>query len=747
MDRISNNLLALLLVFTMMISALGTSMALLKIDSVRHTGTGRLAGVVGICLSNAPIITPIGDQNITQNQEFFLDVDDTQTNHGAEVVLFWDNVSFFEINKTTGILNITATNAMVGENWVLIWANESLCGLADSELINFTVHNVNDAPVLDFIPDQTLYEDVLFEYDVNATDPDMLTPYGETITFGENSSLFEINTSSGLVSFIPVQAEADQNYSILFYVFDDEYVDTQTVIFEIISVNDAPVLDFIGAQTAIENTPYYYDVNATDEEGDPITFYENATIFDIDPATGVISFTPNTSLINNYSINISVTDGNGWDTEIVSFTVVDQNDPPNITQWYPNEENVSSAKELGNKTTSVWYYTDTEINFRVNATDPDGTDPSFWWVVDNETITGEVYDNYTYITLQSDTYLVEVFATDGLLNDTHKWNLIILNRPIYVPPDEGGGGGGGGGWFTCFENWRCTEWSTCTKEGIQTRTCVDLEDCGTFIRKPPENRSCFYSPFPSCFDDVKNCHDGQCEIMTDCGGPCDPCPTCDDGIRNQGEKGLDCGGPCPPCADTCIQVTTRAVNMETGECRAFSSPCDLPEGWKVVDECPPIQPVFILLYIMILALVATVAALVWVQRVKFRAVMAYYFSRIKNMRSERKVELTEQQQLGKETLDKIKHIGGMRSILGKPRASEAKEAQLKRQQPSKPQGPPKTRLRVYPHKDPAKAEGSKEAPAGGMFAKETLDEIKRIETKAKEERLKNKKQKRGDSNS
>jgi len=34
----------------------------------------------------------------------------------------------------------------------------------------------------------------------------------------------------------------------------------------------------------------------------------------------------------------------------------------------------------------------------------------------------------------------------------------------------------------------------------------------------------------------------------DCGGPCEPCPTCDDIIMNQGEIGIDCGGSgCPDC--------------------------------------------------------------------------------------------------------------------------------------------------------------------------------------------------------
>ncbi len=50
---------------------------------------------------------------------------------------------------------------------------------------------------------------------------------------------------------------------------------------------------------------------------------------------------------------------------------------------------------------------------------------------------------------------------------------------------------------------------------------------------------------PSCFDGIKNCHDGSCETGIDCGGPCQNCPTCNDNIQNQGEEGIDCGGPCP----------------------------------------------------------------------------------------------------------------------------------------------------------------------------------------------------------
>ncbi|RLI90268.1 MAG: hypothetical protein DRO65_03035 [Candidatus Altiarchaeales archaeon] len=41
----------------------------------------------------------------------------------------------------------------------------------------------------------------------------------------------------------------------------------------------------------------------------------------------------------------------------------------------------------------------------------------------------------------------------------------------------------------CQENWSCTEWSECI-EGIQSRKCIDLNNCGTTIHKPPTVRKC-----------------------------------------------------------------------------------------------------------------------------------------------------------------------------------------------------------------------------------------------------------------
>ena len=656
MDNVSNNLLVLLLIFAMLLSVLGSTSTLFKIADLQSPSTGHLGGFVGICISSTPILSAIGDQVITQGDSFYLDVNDTAGFHMNETVLFYDNATFFDINSSTGEINFTSTSGMVGEHWVQVSINESYCGTEDSEIINFTVINVNDAPILDFIPNQTLYEDIIFIYDVNATDPDQFNPEGEEIWFGSNSTFFEINETTGLIWFMPVLSEVG-NYSVLIFVYDDEYIDTQVVHFEILAVNDTPILSFIGARTAIEDQQFNLQVNATDEENDTLFFYDNVTIFNINISTGLISFMPNASQIGNYSINISVSDGNSLDFEVISFTVVHINHPPNITNWYPNEVDYNDAKELTNKTTSVWYYSGPVIEFSINVTDPDGTSPTIYWILDNQSLEGEHNLSYNFDTFpRNGIYELKAVASDGLINDTHTWAITTLEQIGVIPSPPGGGGGGPG--TICFENWRCSQWSVCSKTGMSLRSCIDLSDCDTFVRKPDENKSCIYTPYPSCFDGIKNCHDNQCEIMPDCGGPCGPCPTCDDKTRNQGEKSVDCGGPCPPCPEDCIQTITFGIDPSTGQCKAFQSPCDIPEGWKVVDECPPIQPMVIFLYIIILAFLASATTLIWMQR----KTLLLFFTQAKRRSKDaviksRERPLTREEIIGRDALSKINTLG------------------------------------------------------------------------------------------
>lgn len=60
----------------------------------------------------------------------------------------------------------------------------------------------------------------------------------------------------------------------------------------------------------------------------------------------------------------------------------------------------------------------------------------------------------------------------------------------------------------CIEDWSCTNWSKCSSLGAQTRTCIDLNSCGTTINKPYESQSCI--PPSTCTDECSYTGEKRC---------------------------------------------------------------------------------------------------------------------------------------------------------------------------------------------------------------------------------------------
>lgn len=112
-----------------------------------------------------------------------------------------------------------------------------------------------------------------------------------------------------------------------------------------------------------------------------------------------------------------------------------------------------------------------------------------------------------------------------------------------------------------------------TTDDVQSDAMV-LIDSVTFSGVPPVPMS--------CFDGIQN----NGEDAPDCGGPCPPCGTCQDGIQNEIwvpsendfflEEGIDCGYPCvTPCVPSCDN------GIQDGDEEGIDCGGDCPE------PCPP----------------------------------------------------------------------------------------------------------------------------------------------------------------
>jgi hypothetical protein len=86
-------------------------------------------------------------------------------------------------------------------------------------------------------------------------------------------------------------------------------------------INSAPVLDPINNQSATVGQLFTLQLNASDYENDTITFYDNVGFFDINSSSGIISFTPNSSLIGSHAVEITVGDGFSNTSRAFTLTV------------------------------------------------------------------------------------------------------------------------------------------------------------------------------------------------------------------------------------------------------------------------------------------------------------------------------------------------------------------------------------------------------------------------------------------
>ena len=191
---------------------------------------------------------------------------------------------------------------------------------------------------------------------VSATDAD-----GDTLSFaisgGADAARFAINAATGVLSFLaapdfeaPTDSNGDNIYQVTVRVTDSTGAQaTQTIAVTVNDVvetppNQAPVITSPAGITAAENQAVAADIQATDGNGDPLTYAivagADAALFTIDPATGVLSFVapPNFEAPadadgdNVYQVAISVSDGIAPPvTQAVSITVSNVNEAPAIT--------------------------------------------------------------------------------------------------------------------------------------------------------------------------------------------------------------------------------------------------------------------------------------------------------------------------------------------------------------------------------------------------------------------------------
>jgi hypothetical protein len=410
--------------------------------------------------NDPPSIDPIPDQVAAGEVIFTLQVNgsDPDLNFGDNIT-YYDNTPIFDINTTTGVIefNVSATIGLidftpngtyVGNFSITITVNDSF-GLEDNTTFNLEIIN-NSAPIFNQTSfNQTAYEDSIFTVQINASDPN-----GDNFTFSDNSTFFNINRTTGLINFTPVQDNVG-NHTVRIYATDSwgavNYADFNL---EIININDPPLLNPINFPLMRVNLSFSYTVTATDEDrtfgiDDNLTFYSyNSSIINI-THNGIISFIPAEEHVGTHSVNITVRDSyNASDSVIVNFTIYNASYPPNITKVYPYGSPVSAITVFGwnnrsnfpGSITNINVSENSSITFAQNTTAlVENGELSFSWYF-NGGLVSTNNQNYTRVFnyTSSGNHNLTIVVRDELAYATNfTWNITVKNKnrpPVLSSP-------------------------------------------------------------------------------------------------------------------------------------------------------------------------------------------------------------------------------------------------------------------------------------------------------------------------
>jgi hypothetical protein len=274
--------------------------------------------------NNPPVLDPIGAQVVNEGDNLNFGVKASDPD-GTTPSLTAENLptgaSFTDNGDGSGTFDWTPTFDQAGVYNVLFIASDG--ELADSELVEITVNNVNRPPVLDPIGAQAVNEGDNLNFGVTASDPDGTTPSLTAENLPTGASFTDNGDGTGTFDWTPTFDQAGV-YNVLFIASDGELADSELVEITVNNINRPPEIEPIADTTITECDTLAATFTATDPDGDAVTLwmatlYPNMTFTDNDDGTAAFSFDPDYTQAGVYPCSLFASDG--MDTVMEAFTI------------------------------------------------------------------------------------------------------------------------------------------------------------------------------------------------------------------------------------------------------------------------------------------------------------------------------------------------------------------------------------------------------------------------------------------
>jgi hypothetical protein len=372
--------------------------------------------VTVINVSDAPVLNAIGA--LTLNEDTSLQVTLSASDADNDELTFALETTNTELNAVINgnILTITPDANYSGIGEILVSVSDRFS--SDSETLSVTVLGQNDAPIIENIVNQTTDEDTALVLSIVAADVD-----DDALTYSATSSTTDINVA---VTDNQLTLTPANNFSgaanISVSVNDGTTTATDTFVFTVNGVNDAPVLEIPSSVTSNEDTTLRFTLTASDIDNSLLTYSaeSDSSELQITVVGPQLIVRPNVDHTGTYTIAVTVSDGELSDSANLEFIITPINDAPEISVIGSQTFDIASG-----------------LNVNLNASDVDGDDITFTATSDDESLMTATVTGSTLILTATDTFngsaLITVTAADAELTDTTTFTATITGGDDLVP--------------------------------------------------------------------------------------------------------------------------------------------------------------------------------------------------------------------------------------------------------------------------------------------------------------------------
>ena len=274
-----------------------------------------------------PVLQAIGNKSVDENVSLAFTINATDPTGEPITYSALSLPSGATLDSQTGDFAWTPSYTQAGSYSVTFRASDG--NSLDSETITITVSNVNRAPVLGAISDQSVNENTLLSFSVNATDPD-----GQTLTYSVSGLPNGAALASQTFTWTPAYNQAG-TFAVTFTADDGQAQDSQAITITVNNVNRAPVFSAINNKSVWSDDPLTFTIDATDPDGDAVTYSANIVPSGATFITETFDWTPSPAQIGSYNVTFYASDGQLQDSEAISITVNVDNLAPTVTNSSP----------------------------------------------------------------------------------------------------------------------------------------------------------------------------------------------------------------------------------------------------------------------------------------------------------------------------------------------------------------------------------------------------------------------------